>query len=282
MNKPEWLLDIPSEQYHEATKRGEYTTSHRLNLFRKCPLAYKQTIDGIMKEGDTAAFAFGRAVHTYILEGREKYDAEYMTSDGPTNEKIGRPYGKSTKAYAEWEAEQTKPVVSTEDFALIDAMRTAVHSHPVALDILQCGVAEATIRTTWNGESVQCRMDWFDFERNIIADLKTCADVDRFGFDIRDFGYVTQLAFYAKCVMLARGDDPADLSLCPKCYLVAVEKKEPYRVAVAEICALTIGDANDSSVATKWGAPNGATIRELQECRRSDIWPTRYEQVQVL
>ena len=32
MNRPEWLIDIPADEYHAATKRNEYTTSHRLHL----------------------------------------------------------------------------------------------------------------------------------------------------------------------------------------------------------------------------------------------------------
>lgn len=274
MQKPTWLLDIPADEYHAATKRGEYTTSHRLNLFRRCPLAYKQTIDGIMKEGDTAAFAFGRAVHVYVLEGKEKYDAEYMTSDGPVNPKTGEAYGKATKAYKEWAAAQTKPVISTEDFALIEKMRETVHAHPVAADLLASGIAEGTIRTTWDGEPVQCRMDWFDPERGILVDLKTCADVDKGGYDIRDFGYVTQMAFYAKCLKLASYDKPLNV------YLVFVEKKEPYRVSVVEFFPMTLVDGNEIAQApAKYGVGNDAMIAELKHCRETGVWPTRYEEV---
>lgn len=270
MERPNWLLDIDSTSYHEATKRGEFTTSHRLNLFRKCPLAYKQTIDGIMKEGDTAVFQFGRATHTLILEGREKYDAEYLTSDGPVNPKTDKPYGKATKAYQDWAAEQTKPVISMEDFALMVKMREAVHAHPVAADLLASGIAEGTVRTLWDGEPVQARLDWFDPESGVVADLKTCADLDKFKYDIRDFGYVTQMAFYARCLELVGYD--GDMTA----YLIAVEKKEPYRVGVYEICALTLEDGNEARE-SKNGVGNSLMIAELKKCRETNVWPTRYE-----
>ena len=275
MERPTWLLDIPADEYHEATKRNEYTTSHRLNLFRKCPALYKKTIDGKIVEGDTAAFALGRATHTLVLEGREKYDAEYLTSDGPINPKTGEVFGRQTKAYKEWAAAQTKPVISTEDFALITRMREAVHAHPVAADLLKDGIAEGTIRTSWDGEPVQCRMDWFDPERNILVDLKTCNDADRFGYDIRDFGYVFQMAFYAECVSLARGSGEL-----PQAYLVAVEKKEPYRVSVTEICFLTLRDAIHNHMGgEKWRDDCDAMFAELKACREANVWPTRFEKV---
>ena len=90
MNRPEWLASMPADEYHAATKRNEFTTSHRLNLFRKCPALYKKTIDGLIVEGDTAAFQFGRATHTLILEGPDKFDAEFSVCDGPVNEKTGK------------------------------------------------------------------------------------------------------------------------------------------------------------------------------------------------
>ena len=273
MQRPPYLLDIPADEYHAATKRNEFTTSHRLNLFRKCPALYKKTIDGEIVEGDTAAFMLGRATHALILEGEEKFAAEFTVSDGPTNEKTGKPYGKLTKAYADWLAEQTSPIVSTEEHALILKMREAVHAHPVAKGLLASGMAEGTLRTEWNGEPVQARIDWFDPERGILVDLKTCADVDRFGFDIRDYGYVHQMAFYGGALRRAGYEGPLNV------YLVAVEKKEPYRVSVAEFFPMTLNDANDSEPGTKYGPGNDQMVDELQRCRETGVWPTRYEEV---
>lgn len=273
MQRPEYLLDIPEEEYHAATKRNEFTTSHRLNLFRKCPALYKKTIDGEIVEGETEAFMLGRATHKFILEGKDEFFKEFDVCDGPINEKTGKPFGKDTKKYAEWAATLTKPTVTIEDFALIEKEREAVHAHPVARDLLASGIAEGTIRTTWDDEPVQCRLDWFDPERNLIVDLKTCNDVDRFRFDIRDFGYVEQKAFYAECVHIVSGR-------VPTCYLIAVEKKEPYRVAVVHIGASTIDDAIHNHMANEYLRDDAdAMIEELKRCRETGVWPTRYEHV---
>lgn len=271
MTRPPYLLDVPAEEYHAATKRNEYTTSHRLNLFRRCPALYRKTVTGEIVEGDTAAFQMGRAVHVLILE-RERFNHEYLVADGPVNPKTGNPYGRETRAFKEWAEAQTMPVVPTADHALMLKLAEAVHAHHAAADILKAGFAEATVRATWDGEPVQARLDWFDPERGILADLKTCADVDRFPFDVRDFGYVTQLAFYKRVLELAGYAGPRI-----RAYLIAVEKREPFRVAVVELYEMTLEDGN-SAEDSKFGVGNNWVMAELLRCRAEDVWPTRYEE----
>lgn len=269
--RPDYLLNIPAEEYHAATKANEYTTSHRLHLFRRCPALYIKHVNGEIVEGDTAAFIMGRATHTAVIEGEAKFAEEYIVADGPENPKTGKPYGRETKAFKEWAELQARPVISTEDYALMAKMRDAVQAHPIAADLLATGYAETTVRAVWDGEPVQARPDWFDPARGVLVDLKTCADVDRFPFDVRDFGYVPQLAFYKRVLELAGYTGPTI-----RAYLIAVEKKEPHRVAVAEICALTLNDGNVAE-AGKYGAGNATVLHELQECRAANRWPTRYE-----
>lgn len=278
MLKPDFILDIPAHEYHDATKRNEYVTSHRLAVFRKCPLEYKQRTDGTIVEKDTEAFTLGSATHTLILEGPTKFNEEYVVSDGPINEKTGKPYGKTTQKYVDWLAEQTKPVISGADCDMIEAMRKAVRSHPVASKLLAEGFAEGTVRTAYNGVPVQCRMDWFNPETGDLVDLKTCADIDRFRWDIRDFGYVHQLAFYTKLLKLAGYDKPIN------CYLVAVEKKQPYRVAVVNVVAVTIGSHIEMHT-DKDGCYRDdcdAMIEDLKICADTNTWPTRFEDVIIL
>ena len=57
------------------------------------------------------ASATGRAAHTLILEGRERFLAEYAIG-GPINEKTGQPYGTTTKAFAEANPNTVKAFVA--------------------------------------------------------------------------------------------------------------------------------------------------------------------------
>lgn len=285
MEKPSYCIDIPADEYHQATKDNKFTSSHRLNLFRKCPALYIKHVTGEIVEGDTEAFLLGRATHTHVLEGQDKFYIDYTVASGPVNPKTGEPFGRMTKAYKEWAAAQEKPIVNAEDFKTIAKMSEAVRGHIKALDLLRAGFAEATIRTKFGEEPVQVRLDWYDPERNIIVDLKTCNDVDRFAFDIRDYGYPHQLAFYAEAVRLAScaetGKNPKHPANLPECWIIAVEKREPFRVAVYNISEATLDDLIYAQ-ATKFGTGLYPTLAELAECRVTDTWPTRYENFGVI
>lgn len=276
LNIPAWCLDIPADEYHQATKDNEFLSSHRLNTFRKCPLEYYKRITGEIVEGDTPNFIIGRATHTLILEDAEKFAAEYTVGDGPINPKTEKPYGRETAKFKEWAEAQTLPVIGSEEHALMLKMRDAVLAHEKAAELLSVGKAEVTVRAEIERESVQARLDWFDPSRDIIVDLKTCNDLDRFTYDIRDFGYIHQLAFYALAVRNARvaagdGDDAI-----PSCWLIAVEKREPFRVAVYHILHGTVEEAVNGQ-GGKLGLGIIPAIRELRDCRVRNYWPTRFE-----
>ena len=106
------LLSIPAEEYHADSRSGRYMSSHFLADFRESPELYRRKTRGEIAEAETPALALGRAAHCLILEGRPAFDREYVISEGPLNPKTGEPYGKSTKAYAEWRGSQGREVVS--------------------------------------------------------------------------------------------------------------------------------------------------------------------------
>ena len=285
MEKPSYCIDIPADEYHQATKDNKFTSSHRRTRFRACPAPDLKPVTGESGEGDTEAYLRGRATHTHVLEGQDKFYIDYTVASGPVNPKTGEPFGRMTKAYKEWAAAQEKPIVNVEDFKTIAKMSEAVRGHIKALDLLRAGFAEATIRTKFGEEPVQVRLDWYDPERNIIVDLKTCNDVDRFAFYIRDYGYPHQLAFYAEAVRLAScaetGKNPKHPANLPECWIIAVEKREPFRVAVYNISEATLDDLSYAQ-ATKFGPGLYPTLAELAECRVTDTWPTRYENFGVI
>ena len=101
------FLTIPAEEYHAASRSGRYMSSHLLADFRESPELYRRKTNGVIAEGESPALAPGRAAHCLILEGRAAFDGQYLVADGPVNPKTGEPYGKATKAYAEWLSSQT-------------------------------------------------------------------------------------------------------------------------------------------------------------------------------
>ena len=269
MHRYPFIVDIPADEYHEAARRGEFLSSHLLGDFRACPRLYKKKLSGEIEPTDTAAYQTGRALHTLILEGRAKFDADYLISSGPTNPKTGEPFGKTTKAYREWLAAQKRPIVSSEDFGWMLKLQQSVALHPVANALLEHGRAEGTVRIALDGEPCQIRMDWFnhDFEgRPVIVDLKTCDNLSFFERDARKYGYPEQLAFYREVFKAASG------GVAPDTYIIGIEKREPYRCGVWK---LTDGLLDQSA------ATNQTAMSLLKECRRRNEWPTGYEELRI-
>lgn len=271
-NKLKYFIDINAEEYHQAAREGRFLTSHFLGDFRKSPKLYRMKMSGEIQQTETSAFLIGRAVHSLILEGRGAFEREFIVSDGPINHKTNEVFGRLTKAYKEWAAAQTKPVISGSEFGLMTKFQQSVWTHPIAMDLLDDGIAEQTVRTHYCGEPCQVRVDWFRTNYNgrmAIVDLKTCQSVDWFESDAKRLSYPHQSAFY-RDVLAAAGDIDAKAI---DCYLIAVEKAEPYRCGVWKLTDAILDSASKA---------NERAIAELQDCRRMNVWPTRLEDLRVL
>lgn len=113
------FLTIPADEYHAASRSGRHMSSHLLADFRESPELYRRKTSGKIAEAEGSALALGRAAHCLILEGRAAFDGQFLVADGPVNPKTSEPYGKATKAYADWLASQTKEIVIQKDFGFI-------------------------------------------------------------------------------------------------------------------------------------------------------------------
>ena len=262
-----FIQEIPFDVYLEDTYQGQYLSSHFLADFRNCPLLYHQKLTGEILTDDTSAFQIGRATHALVLGGQEAFDEEYLVSSGPINPKTGEPYGKLTKAYRDWAAEQTKKIILANEFDFMLKLQEAVWSHPKAAELLDGCVCEGTIRAEYMGERVQIRMDAFNPASRAIIDLKTCDNLDFFRNDCLKYGYAEQMAFYREVFRIASGGYVASA------WLIAVEKRVPYRCGVWKITPKVLDRAQ---------AVNEQALVELKMCRDQDVWPTRYEDVREL
>jgi len=257
----DFLVRESDAEYREKAKA--FLTSHQLADFRKCPLLYWHKVQGLVTDEDWPAYLLGRAAHVLILEGRERFDAEYAVG-GPINARTGKPFGANTQAYADWAAAQGKPVITDEQFALVVNLATGVRSHAIAAELLSDGVPEAVVRTEYCGRPCQARLDFFNPERGVI-DLKTCDDLTWFEADARRFGYAHQFAFYHALVVRVTGREAP-------VHVIAVEKKPPFRCGVWRMSAQTLAVARRE---------NEAAIARLGECESRNLWPTGYEEVRA-
>jgi hypothetical protein len=158
----DFLIRETEAEYRQKAKT--HLTSHALADFRRCPLLYWHEVQGLIPDEERPAYVLGRAAHVLILEGRERFDAEYAVG-GPINARTGKPYGTNTQAYADWAAAQGKPVITEEQFALIVNLATGVRSHAIAAELLSDGVPDQIVRTvTENCRTLKFKSHGFEKE----------------------------------------------------------------------------------------------------------------------
>ncbi len=259
-----FLLREPADVYHAKAK--EFLSAHSLAEFRRCPLLYRKKEMGLVPERDTAAYLVGRAAHTLILEGRQRYEREYAVG-GPINPRTGQPFGSTTKAFAEWAEKQSKPVLSDAHAALVEQMAASVSGHVFAGELFGEGVAEGVVRCEHAGHSCQARIDWINpIEDRGIVDLKTADELDSFELSMRAFGYLHQVAFYRALIATVSGH------VLPV-HIVAVEKREPFRCGVWQVTPKVLDEAQHQ---------NEEAMADLRRCRETGDWFTRYESLRLV
>ena len=256
------LQTEPAEVYHGKAK--ENLSSHQLIDFMRCPLLYQRRRAGLVDEKESSAYFIGRAAHTRILEGLDVYEREFAVG-GPINPATGKPFGNTTKKFLEWQEAQQKPVIPFDKAELISCMNSGVRQNPYACQLLEQGRAEGVVRATYRDLPSQIRIDWTNPEFGIV-DLKTCDDLVWFESDARRYGYHQQLAFYQNVLGQVIGD------LVPV-FIVAVEKKEPYRCGVWQLPSETLLLARGEIE---------AAIERLKIAKAEDRWITGYEELRML
>lgn len=255
-----WIEET-DEQYHARSRSGEYMSSHMLSDFRKCPQLYWLKTNDLIEEIVRPAYQFGRAAHCLILEGRGTFENVFAVG-GPINPTTGKPFGTATKKFEEWAAGVGKPVVSEDDYEELLKLEAAVFACQPAANLLQEGVAEVVCRAEYCGVPCQIRLDWYCGKG--IVDLKTCDDLTWFEADARRYGYAHQLAFYRDVLAAHPEGRMVDV------YMIAVEKKEPYRAGVWRLTEETLVQARGE---------NEVALELFRACRDNDSWPTGYESV---
>ena len=275
------LLDEPFPVYQ--LQRGRYLCSTQLRVFARCPRTYYlQKTGAITKPNEMSAeFVLGRAAHVLVLEGPREFNRCFAVG-GPVNEKTGKEYGRDTQAFEKWERIQRADkgtaveFITSELWHTISRMTASVANHGEAQKLLNHGVAERVLRSDFRGVPVQARLDWFTEigEIPVIVELKTCADLDFFEHDARKYQYGIQLAFYQQILLRSIFDEfGVECAVPAKVYVVAVEKKEPFRCGVFEVPDHALGHFADKIE---------SAIESLKECQEMGEFPTRYETLRTL
>ncbi|MDK7904846.1 PD-(D/E)XK nuclease-like domain-containing protein [Winkia sp. UMB0889B] len=251
--KPGIYPNIPNSEYHADTKSLS-SSGAKLLVAQGGPARFKARLEN--PPAPSEALLFGTAAHAYILEGvkPEVFTKTKTLTSKAAQEKI-KELGDT-------------PLVTSEGWERLQAMREAVLANPLAARLLQAkGKAEQSIY--WqhpHGALLRCRPDWLPDEEDSelgflpIVDLKTTSDATPAGFRRSCF----QLGYHQSAAWYATGLAGANISTNARMVFIAVEKTPPYLVGVYTPSeeALRVGAALNEKAISIW-----------QRCRLFDEWP---------
>jgi exodeoxyribonuclease VIII len=253
----------------EAYHANPAISHSKLECYRRRPALYfkKYVAKTLPPPEETGAFRLGSAVHCAILEEKEFASRYILRPDCDRRTKEGKIQ------FAEFSAQHAdKTLLDANEMAQVVAMREAVAAHPIASQLLYDGHAEMTWRKEQPNAlgALQCRTDWFsslgcevsEFQPYAL-DIKTVETLDSDAF--RNFeraafsyGYHRQAGFYLPLI-----NEIYQLPVS-RMYYVAVEKCEPYGVAVYMLSDDAIARGQDENI---------ADLVRLKRSLETNDWP---------
>jgi len=241
----------------------------KLECYRRRPALYykKYVAKTLAQPEETGAFRLGSAVHCAVLEEREFASRYILRPDCDRRTKDGKIQ------FAEFSAQHAdKTLLDSDEMAQVISMREAVAAHPIASRLLAEGIPEMTWREAQPNAlgALQCRTDWFSFfgcevtnGEPYALDLKTVESLDSDAF--RNFeraafsyGYHRQAGFYLPLI-----NEILEYPVL-RMYYVAVEKVEPFGVAVYKLSDDAIARGQDENI---------ADLVRLKRSLETNDWP---------
>ena len=241
----------------------------KLECYRRRPALYykKYVAKTLPQPEESGAFRLGSAVHCAVLEEKEFALRYVLRPDCDRRTKEGKIQ------FAEFAAQHAgKTLLDADEMAQVIAMREAVAAHPIASRLLAEGIPEMTWRKAQPNAlgALQCRTDWFapcgceisEFHPYAL-DIKTVESLDSDAF--RNFeraafsyGYHRQAGFYLPLI-----NEILEYPVS-RMYYVAVEKVEPFGVAVYKLADDAIARGQDENI---------ADLVRLKKSLEDNHWP---------
>lgn len=225
--------DVPFADYRAWDALSKSTLEYGMVSM----LHLRAATEGRLQRSDTEALAFGRALHTRLLEPARFKEAYRvipvaLTSDIPGDRPTTtKEYKRRVSTFRQ--VHEGCEFLSESDGAQLEAMARAVYAHPGVAMLRESGGCEVSI--TWRhstGLRLKGRLDKFTRFQGLptIVDIKgvrTC-EPDALSKQIHDLGWHRQGAMYVDGIRELTGE-LADF------ILICVEKTYPFGVAVRQV-----------------------------------------------
>jgi exodeoxyribonuclease VIII len=208
---------MTEQEYRQA----EGVNKSTLWNLRKSPAHYKYFLEN--QREDTAAFAFGRAVHAAILTPSAfKKDFVVIPEGIDRRTKAGK---EEYQAFLD--ASAGKEILTAADAETVKAIVKAFKKNRDAVQLLKGTKREKPLFwTDDNGILCKCRID--AYKAGLIVDLKTAqdAETETFTKEALRYGYDVQAAHYLDAYQ------HKESAVRPEWYFIVIEKAEPYAINI--------------------------------------------------
>lgn len=238
---------------HKAISKSD------IDLFLQSPKKFALKKAGKLASDDSPALLLGSAVHKLILEPSD-FESEFIVEP-----RIDKRSKEGKVAYSDFlELAFGKEILSPALYEQARAMSNAVLSNKTAQKFLKGGFAERSFFSTYKGQEIKCRPDYYNEKLGVIVDLKTTTSASEFAKSVGNFNYHLQAAMYSD-ILSANG-------LAAKGFLfIVVEKTAPYIVGFYELSANAVEfgrecyqNALDKIIALKAGKLEFPACAELR------------------
>lgn len=270
-----WNGEENSAGYTDALTNAEYHSQKWAvsSSYLKTMLHKGQAAALAQPGPETPSMRLGTAIHTLVLEGQDAFDAAYAV----------QPEGMDfrTKAGKEWKAEQERmdlTVLSQSERHTVDSAYVATRAYGHARELLEdARIRERSLFWQDRETRVWCRArpDAYGFVNGhvVLADLKTCANLDTFETDLFKYAYDVQGAFYLRGLYAVHDEAPEAFG-APEFWLLAVETAKPHRVGLYTVDPFAMANADeliDTLLAqVALGGVQGGNSQEVARYRQMD------------
>ena len=256
-----FLENVPMAAYHgQLTIDPSVSSSGLRKIWDQSPAHYyaESYLNPNVKRQDKPEFAFGRAAHKLLIEGRAGFEDEYAIRP----EEWSDWRSKASQIWRDEQIAQGKTVITPEELYAIGEMATSLGAHPLVKAGLLDGMIERSLvwKDRETGIWLKARPDAIPGDCKDLSDLKTTGSVsdDDVQRSITSFGYNIQAAVACEGVKQVLGLDVETFTL------VFVEKTAPYAVRVI---TLPEQDIIRGSLQMAWSA------RTFARCVKTNTWP---------
>lgn len=256
--------DVPMETYLSDCTPGPGVQATNLrHLFDRCPayaFARWAGNPARVEEDGTEATAFGTAAHTFIVEGRDAFDARYAVK--PAGLRL------STKAGIAWKEDHAgMEHIDTDDLDALERMAAMINAHPVARLALRNGIAEQTavVQDKETGLWLKCRPDYLT--PRLAINLKTTVNNGAEAFALQAWKLRYHVSAAMTLDILTALDHPALYAF------LSVEKTPPYVPALRAL-------SDRFLVAGR--LIYRRALRRFADCLASNRWPGYSDEVETI